>query len=127
MRKLFLDDTRQAPDSSWDVVRSYREFVAYIEKHGVPDVISFDHDLHYEHCYPPSGDFAEQTIPYHLYKVKTGYHCAKWLIDKGYKLKEWRVHSTNAVGGSNIERILAEEYWDENRPPLHTSTGSGYL
>jgi len=40
VRKLFLDDTRQAPNSSWDVVRSYRELVAYITKHGAPDVMS---------------------------------------------------------------------------------------
>jgi hypothetical protein len=29
----------------WQIVRSYDEFVAWIERHGLPDFISFDHDL----------------------------------------------------------------------------------
>ncbi|HTC92870.1 MAG TPA: cyclic-phosphate processing receiver domain-containing protein [Terriglobales bacterium] len=105
--KLFLDDTRPAPDASWTVVRSYDAFVRYITEKGVPDVISFDHDLHWEHCYPESGEFAEKVIPYDKYKIKTGYHCAKWLIANGHKLKEWHVHSSNLVGAANIEAVLS--------------------
>jgi len=60
MRKLFLDDIRSPKDAiglvpshmnqfywsnDWDVVRSHDEFVDFIEKNGVPDFVSFDHDL----------------------------------------------------------------------------------
>ncbi|GAB5526168.1 MAG: hypothetical protein Roseis2KO_40400 [Roseivirga sp.] len=50
--KLFLDDirtidmvypTEQVPE--FDLVRSYEDFVSYIEENGLPDFISFDNDL----------------------------------------------------------------------------------
>jgi hypothetical protein len=84
--KLFLDDVREAPDDTWMVVRSFDEFTAWIKRWGVPDVISFDHDL----------GFA----------VPTGMDCAKWIVDQGLLLKEFRVHSANPVGKENIEKLL---------------------
>jgi len=111
MTKLFLDDTRHAPDFTWDVVRSYDEFVAYITKNGMPDIISFDHDLAFEHypfndssfgyCEPP------REIPYHRYTEKTGYDCAKWLCENGLKPKQWLVHSMNPTGKANIIQLLS--------------------
>ena len=69
MKKLFLDDVRvpfdcakymrpddlkyMYEDEEWDIVRTYNDFVGYIEHFGVPDLISFDHDLADEH-YDPS-------------------------------------------------------------------------
>ncbi|WZL89785.1 cyclic-phosphate processing receiver domain-containing protein [Salinimicrobium sp. 3283s] len=52
MSKLFLDDLR-SPDmiyaksvaAAFVVVRSYAEFVKYIEQNGLPYFISFDNDL----------------------------------------------------------------------------------
>ncbi len=51
MRKsLYLDDVR-TPTSTldgygpWQVVRSYDEFVHWIQTNGIPDMISFDQDL----------------------------------------------------------------------------------
>ena len=80
-RKLFLDDVRQPPDSSWDVVHSFDEFVAHIDQNGVPDVISFDHDIVGE---------------------KTGLDCARYLIERGMLPRSWSVHSANPVGRINI-------------------------
>ena len=89
------------------VVRSYKEFVDYIVKRGLPKLISFDHDLadaHYEQC---NGDF----INYDELEEKTGYHCAKWLVnygmDNGYiQLPDFMIHSMNDVGGKNIYSLL---------------------
>jgi len=93
VKKLFLDDIRLPPDDTWDVVRSYDEFVAYIEANGMPDVISFDHDLGFtfwdEVCFE-----------------KSGYDCAKWLVKKGLRLRQWFVHSMNPVGRENIHALL---------------------
>ena len=86
MTKLFLDDVRDAPDASWTVVRSFDAFRDWITANGVPEVISFDHDL----------GFA----------VPTGMDCAKWIVDQGLVLQEFRVHSANPVGKENIERLL---------------------
>jgi hypothetical protein len=90
---LFLDDTRSPQnDKTWDVVRTHAEFIRTIERRGMPSLISFDHDL---------GE------------KKSGYDCAKWLIEYCMKtskeLPEYRVHSQNPVGKANI-RALLENY-----------------
>ena len=120
MFKLFLDDGRtpievfgytQNPiyKSQWVIVRNYDEFVACINKLGMPELISFDHDLadiHYAH---QEGE----PIDYSSYTEKTGYHCAQWLIDycidKKVSPPEYLVHTMNGVGGINI-KYLIENY-----------------
>ena len=42
--KLYLDDLRTTPEG-FERVYSYEEFVAYLQHYGLPDFISFDHDL----------------------------------------------------------------------------------
>jgi hypothetical protein len=111
MTKLFLDDVRNPPDDTWHVVRSYVEFVAYIMSSGVPDVISFDHDLGRGEAQRRVGNW----VPRAEYKeLKTGYDCAKWLIESGYNVKSWQVHSMNPVGAANIRKYLetAQEQTD---------------
>lgn len=114
---LFLDDCRKASDAygytynplyidlHWLVVVDYDQFTDKIEHYydlmGVlPNIISFDHDLadvHYQH---------QSDIPYDDMEEKTGYHCAKWLVDfcmdKKLELPEYYSHSMNPVGKSNI-------------------------
>lgn len=116
MIKLFLDDIRipkdaigLVPDSmnkfywenDWIVVRNFWEFCNYIQKFGIPDFISFDHDLADEHY----GDFHQDE-----YKEKTGYECSKWLVDwcleNNQQLPQFIVHSANPVGKKNIETYL---------------------
>lgn len=126
--KLFLDDIRKPTDVkvayhngayeefpslfSWEIVRSYEEFVGFIKKNGLPTVISFDHDLSWEH-YPKEGPIVEGDwrtgkikLPYDSYKEKTGYHAAQWLVEycleRGLDLPESYVHSFNPVGRQNI-------------------------
>ena len=43
--KLYIDDMRQPPDSSWDLVRDTVEAIAYISQNGCPKEISFDYCL----------------------------------------------------------------------------------
>ena len=88
MNNLYLDDLRPIPEG-FDGVRSFDEFVSYITENGLPDYISFDHDL---------GE------------GKSGYDCAKWLVDYclDHKLDMpgFSVHSQNPVGRENIEGLL---------------------
>ena len=109
---LFLDDERLPHNVTWvnlpesqhyTVVRNYNEFVDLIETRGIPRFVSYDHDLadsHYGHGL--RGD----QIPYDSYKEKTGYDCAKWLVNecmiKGVKHPPYIVHSMNPVGKQNI-------------------------
>lgn len=85
--RMFLDDLRNPPDNGpWIIVRSFDEFVDWIEKNGMPDFISFDHDL---------GD-----------GVPTGMDCAKWLVEHELPLKNFAVHSANPPGRANIQGLL---------------------
>jgi hypothetical protein len=90
LKKLYLDDIRNPKSDGWTVVRNYEEFVQYIDQNGLPDEISFDHDL---------GE-----------DVKTGYDCAKWLCEycwmNGIPIPPYNVHSANPVGRDNIIGLL---------------------
>ena len=94
-------------DQHYSVVRNYQEFVDLITLRGLPKFVCYDHDLsdcHYGHGL--SGD----DIPYDSYNEKTGYDCAKWIVDycmnKGIKHPPYVVHSMNPVGKLNIESYI---------------------
>jgi hypothetical protein len=114
MRKLFLDDSRKAPDFTWDTVRSFDQFIAYIRIHGVPDIISFDHDLGDEHyaVYQDTPHVSEEKGQEHYeqFTEKTGYDCAKWLVENNMLPEEYRVHSMNPVGALNIRFVMDAAY-----------------
>ena len=108
-RQLFLDDLRVPTDcisymhrrtaqyelykGKWIIVRNYSEFTYWICENGLPDLISFDHDLGIEDEGHPSG-----------------MECAKWLVeyclDNQLKLPRWLVHSANPAGAENITGLL---------------------
>lgn len=117
---LFLDDVRNPEDvfgytqdsayvdKEWVTVRDYVEFVAhivdkYLNDNELPLLISFDHDLAPEHY---EQDFSEISS----YSMRTGYDCAKWLtnfcIDCDVSLPDYKIHSMNPVGKSNIRSLL---------------------
>ena len=95
MYVLFLDDVRKPDDVTWAafprdettfIIRNYNSFVKHISLSGVPMFVCFDHDLaeeHYEIMQKESnGDpikLIDGIVDYG--PVKTGYDCAKWLVD----------------------------------------------
>lgn len=129
--KLFLDDKRNPVhcvsymqhrigrknpiylENGWVICRNYKSFVSTIEEMGLPDFVSFDHDLADEHYrnYLSSGE-----VDYSDYVEKTGYEAAKWLVnyclDHKLELPEYAVHSDNPVGAGNILSHLKQaEKW----------------
>lgn len=129
MRKLFLDDIRIPKDAiglipsnlnqfywdnNWIVVRNYYEFCNYIQKFGLPEFISFDHDLadfHYDYTPEDYENMTEEDMVIKFGSMeKTGYECAKWLVDwcleNSLRLPQFVVHSANPVGKQNIESYL---------------------
>ncbi|MDQ0066004.1 cyclic-phosphate processing receiver domain-containing protein [Chryseobacterium lathyri] len=68
---------------------------------GLPEMISFDRDLADIHYLKPDSD---------EYAEKTGYECAKWLIeycmDHYLDLPKFYCHSMNPVGKENILSLL---------------------
>ena len=90
--KLWLDDIRQVPDSTWTCAHTVTQAQNLIKKYGVPDSISFDHDL---------GEGL------------TGYDFAKWLCIKDDNKEciipddfTYTVHSANPVGAKNIQMYM---------------------
>jgi hypothetical protein len=126
---IFLDDIRVPTDVTWvnipvdqhySVVRSYKEFVDLITlRREVPKYVCYDHDLA-----DPVGVFGilalrhnaaviglnNDEIPYNSYNEKTGYDCAKWLVnycmERGIKHPPYIVHSMNPIGKLNIESYI---------------------
>lgn len=122
---LFLDDSRNPIDCTfymykrgvnceiyrkeWNIVRSYGQFIKWIENNGLPDLISFDHDL---------SDVPElkENLPVEDWfqlegnREYTGMDCAKWLvnycIDNKKELPKFLIHSMNPVGVENISGLL---------------------
>lgn len=115
---LFLDDYRIPEDAhhymlnkiyltyDWVVVENYDEFVDCVTKNGMPRCVSFDHDLadvHYDQQENP--DYSDNSLE------KTGYHCAKWLIDYAIDNnveipEEIYYHSMNTVGRLNMKSLF---------------------
>lgn len=103
---LFLDDERMPGDVTWvslpsavyRIVRSYDEFVDYITKNGVPSFVTFDHDLADQHY---NGNYNDE---------RTGYDCAKFLVDfcadNGVKFPDYQIHSMNPIGRTNIDSYI---------------------
>lgn len=111
--KLYLDDVRNPKSEGWIIVRNYEDFIKFIEENGLPEEISFDHDLAREHTlfFMNNGGFDNPPDPMNTqFETKTGYDCAKWLCDycwtNGLPLPNWNVHSANPVGRDNIVQIL---------------------
>ena len=113
---LFLDDERLPnhvtwvdlpPNQHYSLVRNYQEFVDLITLRGIPKFVTYDHDLasvHYGHGL--QGD----SIPYDKYTEKTGYDCAKWLVDycldNKLELPLYNIQSSNPAGKENIDKLL---------------------
>jgi hypothetical protein len=106
--RIYLDDIRTPVKETWEVVRSYDEFVAKVTELGLENIelISLDHDL---------GESAMRewhinvyynyTLDYNNITEKTGMDCAKWLVEQWQEGKPFcrvMVHSANAIGSANI-------------------------
>lgn len=115
MKSLFLDDIRKEPEG-WFVVRNYNQFIEWIKVNGLPDVVSFDHDLADEHYndYLSDENFGKKDdeikLNYDKYQEKTGYDCAKWLVqyclENKLDLPIYYIHTCNGVGRINIQKTL---------------------
>ena len=109
---LFLDDVRfphqidwvKIPTVDWIIVRNYDQFVKTITDKGLPQRVSFDHDLdfdHYMHDWKTEDPGSD---------AKTGMDCVKWLVeycDKHNKsFPTHYMHSMNPVGCKNMESYI---------------------
>lgn len=104
---LYLDDVRMPLVPGIEVVRNYDQFVWHLQNKPIPQLLSFDHDLSFEH-YPFEEENPSLVIPYESFKEKTGWHCARYIVENQIPIEFWAVHSFNPVGRRNIERELRQ-------------------
>lgn len=90
--KLFIDDERYPVSDDWIICRSSKAAISFVSSFGMPNEISFDHDL--------GGD--DISIIF-----------IKWMIDEilDGRLEVpsefmYTVHSQNCVGAANIKSLL---------------------
>jgi len=134
--RVYLDDVRTPVEKDWVVVRSYDEFVQKVLELGFENIstISLDHDL------GPSAmkEYFQNVSPnynldYNNITEKTGYDCAKWLIEHFYDknphllelsrlVKKKKItfpnvytHSANPIGSANIMGYINNFLMNENQ------------
>ena len=129
---LWLDDYRNPFENDWlnfspipqpfttIWVKSYKEFVDYINNNGLPTAICFDHDLGLEVAIKAreKGMSKRQSRKLKQFE-KTGFDCAKFLvdycIDNQLDLPKWNIQSANPVGKENINSLLLNYQKFENK------------
>jgi hypothetical protein len=93
MYKLYIDDLRSPKDTTMIVVRSSIDAIDYVKENGIPNYISFDHDLGYNDT---SMNFVHWFVDY-------------LLDNRQLKLPDdfdFNVHSANPVGSDNIKGLM---------------------
>ena len=90
--KLWIDDCRDLPDSEWLLARTSDQAIDIIKHSGMPDVISFDHDL--------GGDDTAMKVVHFIIN--------SWLSKTLEMPKNFQyfVHSANPVGAENIRGLM---------------------
>ena len=92
MTKLYIDDIRDPKGDGFDVRRSSNSAIIYMIENGIPEYISFDHDLGGE-------DTAMVVVKWMVTQDMDN----KYIIPENF---EFNVHSANPVGVANIEGYL---------------------
>jgi hypothetical protein len=107
--RIPLEYSRLYTEQHWSIVREYDEFIRQIQKHGLPSVVSFDHDLHPEH-YSSHDNMQDFLNAVRNYTHPTGYECAIWLKDfcskNNLQLPKCLVHSMSEFGTKRISQLL---------------------
>lgn len=127
MYYLFLDDNRQVYDVKWIklpneykwlVAKSYGEFVSFIMDLGLPEFVSFDHDLTETHYKVSIKENYEPGPVYDYGPEKTGFNAVKWLVDycmiHKKKFPKYAIHSLNGVAAERMENYIKKAKKDLN-------------
>jgi hypothetical protein len=111
--RIKLLDKTHTRSCEWEIVRNYNDFCEFIDKFGIPEIVSFDHDLdtsHMEHYF--NVTLKTGVIEYENLKIPTGKHCAEYFVDKwkeaGKPKVYVHVHSANRWGQTEIKNVLKE-------------------
>ena len=93
MTKLYVDDLRRPPDTSWDLVRDTAEAIEYVLQNGCPDEISFDYCL--------TGSLT--IMPFICWLIEQDKKSKGKFIPKNFYFDS---HSSSISGTAEILRVL---------------------
>ena len=103
--KLFYDKLLKQYNVNFIWVKNIYQFINYIRTNGLPNFVSFDHDLNNRGGGEGLSD--EQKLN------NNGVQCAKWLVNyckqNKYPLPKFYVHSANPKHGPEINKVLTTE------------------
>ena len=103
--KEFYDNLLKQYNVNFVWVKNLYQFKEYVENNGIPQFVSFDHDLNNRGGGEGLND--EQKA------INNGVNCAKWLVvyckAMGQPLPKFYVHSANKKQGPEISKVLTSE------------------
>lgn len=103
--KQFYDNLMGQYDVNFIWVKNFYQFKDYIKKNGIPQFVSFDHDLNNREGGEGLSDEQKSN--------NNGVNCAKWLVsycrENGQRLPKFYVHSANPKHGPEINKVLSNE------------------
>ncbi len=103
--KQFYDTLLKQYNVNFVWVKNLYQFINYIEKNGLPQFVSFDHDLNNRGGGEGLSD--EQKLN------NNGVNCAKWLVNyckqTVQSIPKFYVHSANPKHGPEITKVLTNE------------------
>lgn len=116
---LILDDVRSIeqvkrlvdlPLVDWVLVKDYVSFKRMITLYGCPEFVSYDHDLGTEAYEEYANSRRTGIIDYSKLSEKTGYDCAKDLVElcmrNNIPHPPYAIHSMNSIGRANIDSYI---------------------
>lgn len=95
--KLYVDDVREVPDSTWNLEKTFHGAICFLENHNV-HTVSLDHDLG---CFYGTREM-------------TGRDILNWLIARIYEGKHTptvvKVHSANIAASPTMEADIVRYF-----------------
>jgi len=103
--RLWVDDIRPAPDSTWVVARTVTEAIRYLWRLDW-DEVSLDHDIsHYEVL--DEADVEQKTYACHECFCAVAYYIAAKPYSDDFRKPKVYLHTANPTGGDEMHSILA--------------------
>jgi len=108
-RKMLVSESK-IPNGCWTIKRNYEEFKDFIEKDGVPRVVSLDNDLHPVHYKIFHNAEATGYFDWKFVQPKMGIHCLDFLLNFCFTNEQdipvLYFHTANSMARKEMEKMV---------------------
>lgn len=101
--KLWHDDVRRPPDTSWVWARTNDIAIKLIDTNGKPDECSLDHDLGLHNADP---DVPDADMQQGWDEENDGFDLVKWMVDNDFVPDKVTIHSWNPWGAERMASYI---------------------